>query len=92
MTQLIEADLGALQTLITYLQTIDTETDNLQNGLTTNFNNFDGTFLAPQKAQLQQDIQDLWNTLYQADIKADALKGKLQTLLTDLTNLQNVQL
>ena len=92
MTQLIEADLGALHSLITYLQHIDQTSDDLQSGLTNNFNAFNSTFLAPQKAQLEQDIQDLWNTLYQADIKADALTSKLQTLLTDLQNLQNVQL
>jgi len=92
MTQIIEADLGALQTLITTSANIDTDIDNLQNSLLNAFNAFDATFIAPQKGQLESDIQQVWNYLQQADILNDNIRGQLQTLLNDLIAIQNLHL
>lgn len=87
---LFEADLGALQNLISYLATFDSEIDSIQNALTNAYHNFDSSFVSPDKGNFESNFNELFHYLQCADNKGDEIRAGLHNLLVYVQDAENV--
>ena len=87
---LFEADLGALQNLISYMATLDSEIDSIQSALTNVYHQFDSSFISPDKGNLEANFNELFHYLQCADNKGDEIRGGLHTLLVYIQDAENV--
>ena len=87
---LFEADLGALQNLISCLAQFDNEIDSIQNALTNAYHNFDSSFVSPDKGNFESNFGELFHYLACADSKGDEIRAGLHNLLVYIQDAENV--
>lgn len=88
---LFEADLNALQHLISVLDTVENELDSLYISLDSAFNNFASSFVSPDKGNLESNYNELrTNYLLNALNKTAEIESGLQTLQTYIQDAESV--
>ena len=90
MTGIFEVDINALNSLISYLGTFDSEIDNIQSCLKTAYHNFDSTFVSPDKGSFESNFNELYHYLACADSKGDEIRAGLHNLLVYVQDAENV--
>ena len=88
---LFEVDLNALNNLISYMATLDSEIDSIQNALTNAYHNFDNSFISPDKANFEANFSELFHYLQCADNKGDEIRAGLHNLLVYVQDAENVK-
>ena len=88
---LFEVDLGALNNLISGLETFDSEIDSIQNALTSAYHNFDSSFISPDKGNFETNFHELFQYLQSADNKGDEIRAGLHNLLVYVQDAENVK-
>jgi hypothetical protein len=71
MASLYEVDPDALQNLINVLNRYQQELDNYVSQLIAGYNAFDGSFLSPDKPQLEQKWGDIQASVKQYEVRLD---------------------
>ncbi len=86
---LFEVDVNALNNLISYLATFDSEIDNIQSALHSAYNQFDSSFVSPDKGSFDANFHELFHYLACADSKGDEIRAGLHNLLVYVQDAEN---
>ena len=87
---LFEADLTALQNLISVLDTVENELDSLYISLGTAFSTFASSYVSPDKGNLDANYNELNHYLLNALNKTAEIESGLLTLQTYIQDAESV--
>ena len=92
MSGIFSVNLDDLTNLKTFLDHLDTESDNLQSNLKALRTAVDNSYNGPNKPSLDSDLDDLYNHLLQIDTSADKVRYALGQLIADIQAAEGLHL